>query len=98
MYVICIFVRLFVYTFFGITPELGGHNNFCMPFKSLNYCLSYYRKTPVTSDFQYNSCERRGKGGSGKRTEVVPKVCKGSLAMIAEDQPRKPEERLMRLY
>lgn len=40
MYVICIFVRLFVYTFFGITPELGGHNNFCMPFKSLNYCLS----------------------------------------------------------
>lgn len=40
IYIICIFVHLFVYTYFGITPELGGHNKCCMPFKSLNYWLS----------------------------------------------------------
>lgn len=40
IYIICIFVHWFAYTYFGITTELGDHNNCPMPFKSLNYWLS----------------------------------------------------------
>lgn len=90
MYIICIFVRLLAYTFFGITPELGGHNNFCVPFKSLTYCLSVLlQKDPCDLWFTIQPLwkEREGwlqktdRGGNKGVQGKLSRDCRGCFSL-----------------